>query len=89
MDLYFILLLVIGIALVAAVAVFIVWLSRRSFGQYPNPSAAMERVRREVCEEFKPSLEQSKGIHKAWLILKREREISRRGSQIIYGNRGV
>jgi hypothetical protein len=50
------------------------------------PAAVRERIRREVEAEFDALIQQSTGFRRWWLIRKREREISRRLGQIIYGN---
>jgi hypothetical protein len=45
-----------------------------------------ERIRREVQEEFEQKLRQSSGVHRWWLILRREMKISRRARQVIHEN---
>ena len=53
---------------------------------FGRQDSVRERIRREVNEEFEASIQQRTGLKRWWLIRKREREISRRVSQIIYGN---
>jgi hypothetical protein len=48
-----------------------------------------ERIRREVQVEFEQTLRQSSGVHRWWLFLRREIEISRRAGQVIHGNHDV
>jgi hypothetical protein len=54
---------------------------------FPREDAARERVRREVHQEFEVLIQESTGVRRWWLVLRREREICRRVAQVIYENR--
>ena len=51
---------------------------------YPKELLVWERIRQEVYQEFEPSIRQSTGLRRYWLILKRNREVSRRAARVIY-----
>jgi len=52
---------------------------------FARQAAVRERIRHEVHQEYDAAIQQGTGVRRWWLILKREREISRRGGRVIHG----
>ena len=61
-----------------------VWFVKRRASPLERHAVVRERIRREVQQEFEPTLQKSSGVRKWLLIAKREREISRRAAQVIH-----
>ena len=82
-----VLLVILALVLVGGIVGIAAFAAKRQLPDlFPRQAAARERIRREVHQEFEASIQQSTGLRRWWLILKREREISRRLARIIYGN---
>ena len=74
------------LSVLLVVGIVVALFAKPSLNLFPREAAVRERIRREVNEEFDQSIQQSTGLRRWWLIRKREREISRRVSQVIYRN---
>ena len=85
MDLISIISLAVLVIGFASIIMLTFWLAKRSYGPMSRRTVVRERIRREVQEEFKQMLGQSGGVHRWWLVLRREAEISRRAGRVIHG----
>ena len=85
MDFISVISLAVLVVVIAGVIVAAFWFSRHSYGPSSRRAIVRERIRREVQEEFEQTLNQSSGLRRWWLVLRREAEISRRAGQVIHG----